>query len=97
MRQFTGAFDFHSPVDGQLDTVLHLPMVDTDYITPTAITATAGMHHSTVACTQPDMVDTPLMVPCAANPRVCLAITAVSPNVDQAAVVQVVALPAVAA
>jgi hypothetical protein len=37
------------------------------------------------------------MVPAVANLRVCLATTVVQSDVDQAAVVQIVALPAVAA
>jgi hypothetical protein len=92
MRQLAGAFHFHLPVVGWLATRLHLPMVGT-----ADITTTAGMLHSTAACTQPDMVDTPLMVPSVANPRVCLATTAVQRDANQAAVVQLVVLPAVAA
>jgi hypothetical protein len=97
MRQFTGAFDFRLPVDGQLDTLLRPPMVGMVYIAAMVIKAMVGMHHSAVVCIQLDMVDMPLMVPFAVNPRVCHATTVVPSDVEQAAVVQVVALPAVAA
>ena len=92
MRQFAGAFHFHLLVDGSLVTLLHLPMADIVYTT-----TPVGMLHSTAACTRPGMVDTRLMVPAVANLRVCLATTVVQSDVDQAAVVQIVALPAVAA
>jgi len=82
MRQFTGVFDFRLPVDGQLDTLLRPPMVGLVYIAAMVIKAMAGMHHSAVVCTQLDMVDTPLMVPCAVHPRVCPATTTVPPDVE---------------